>query len=631
MRGIAVPLSLLLLSAASSASGAERFVDVGQRGELIHEPDQRGNRIPDFSHAGYGGGGVPIPEVPARIRVPPSGGDDGRAIQSALDHVAALPAGPDGIRGAVVLSAGRFAVEGRLVIMTGGVVLRGSGTGATTVVATGRGRRPLVVIEGRGDREQGEPRPIRQDHVPVGATRIRLDSTEGLVPGSRVVVRRPSPASRVEFMGMSSLPGRPVPVRKENTLDILWERTVKAVEGAVLVLEEPPTCALESRFGGGEAWPLFSTGRVRHAGVEDLSLISERDRDNPGDEEHAWTGIRMAHAEDAWVRNVHGRHFAGSLVFLAESCRRITVMDCASPDPVSEAGGYRRHTFHTAGGQTLFLRCRAERGRHDFSTGWRAPGPNAFVDCESRQALDFSGPIESWATGVLYDNLDMDGGALLLDHREIRDNGVGWAAGNCVAWQCRAPVLINRRPPGAANWAIGCWGQFARDGHWRSPNASVEPASLYAAQLRERKGVEALRCLEARHAAPVPDSIPRWRPPPVDATPRPAPMRRMTVCTSAVSRRSPGGGATPCLHGPVNSASTSPVSFPDDPVRPASWPAWPGSSGRPEPPLSGTTPVSGTTEGATITRWRGASTGMCGLPSTRCPGRAAAGAWPGTV
>ena len=48
-------------------------------------------------------------------------------------------------------------------------------------------------------------------------------------------------------------------------------------------------------------------------------------------------------------------------------------------------------------------------GRHDFAVGFCAPGPNAFVQCEAVNALDDSGPLDSWASGVLYDNVRIDG------------------------------------------------------------------------------------------------------------------------------------------------------------------------------------------------------------------------------
>src|SRR5580698_612121 len=68
----------------------------------------------DFSTAGYGGGGVPLPAVPARLTVAPTGGDDTRLIQAALDAVARLPVDANGWRGAVALQAGTYRIGGQL-------------------------------------------------------------------------------------------------------------------------------------------------------------------------------------------------------------------------------------------------------------------------------------------------------------------------------------------------------------------------------------------------------------------------------------------------------------------------------------------------------------------------------------
>src|SRR5471032_2935376 len=70
----------------------------------------------DFPTAGYGGGGVAIPVVSAKFAVTPSGRDDTRLIQGAIDAVAKLPLGADGFRGAVVLRGGTFRIEGQLKI-----------------------------------------------------------------------------------------------------------------------------------------------------------------------------------------------------------------------------------------------------------------------------------------------------------------------------------------------------------------------------------------------------------------------------------------------------------------------------------------------------------------------------------
>jgi hypothetical protein len=167
------------------------------------------------------------------------------------------------------------------------------------------------------------------------------------------------------------------------------------------------------------------------------------------------------------------------------------VADCVSLEPVSEVAGYRRNTFFTQGQLTLFLRCWSEHGRHDFAVGHCAAGPNAFVHCHANEAQGDSGPIESWASGVLYDNVRIDGAGLNLENRWITPPGAGWSAGNCMLWQCQAATMHVSRPPTANNWAIGVWAGFSGDGTFQARSDFVRPVSLYQAQLQERRGVEA--------------------------------------------------------------------------------------------------------------------------------------------
>src|SRR4026209_763451 len=59
----------------------------GPSGTLVYVPDEQGNTIHDASHAGYRGGGVAIPTVPARETVWPIAGDNTAHIQAAIDRV----------------------------------------------------------------------------------------------------------------------------------------------------------------------------------------------------------------------------------------------------------------------------------------------------------------------------------------------------------------------------------------------------------------------------------------------------------------------------------------------------------------------------------------------------------------
>ncbi len=495
-----VLLSVVVAGAASAADPAARFVVPGADGLLAYTVDERGNRVPDFSHCGYGGGGVAIPDVAARVAVKAESGDATGRIQAALDHVAALPPDARGLRGAVLLLSGRHEVAGQLRITESGVVLRGQGPG-TVLVATGTDRRTIVTIRGEADRASGKGSPVVDRYVPVGATQLRVKEPAAFRAGDTVAIEHPSTREWIAALGMDRFPSRDKGSYldwKPGTLDLRIDRVVTAIDGDRVLLDAPLTVALDSAISRARVVSYSWPGRVERAGVEHLRCESTFDAANPHDEDHAWGGVGFENARDGWVRQVTFSHLAGSAVAVWQSASRITVEDCVSERPVSEVGGQRRHTFYTAGQQTLFQRCTADQGRHDFAVGYLAAGPNAFVRCKATNAHQFSGPIESWATGVLYDNVTIDGGGLSLTNRETDGQGVGWAAANSVLWQCVAPVVTCRNPPTARNWAIGVWGQFVGDGHWRSLNEFVKPQSLFEAQLAERLGEKATENLRRR-------------------------------------------------------------------------------------------------------------------------------------
>src|SRR5207244_1168214 len=62
-------------------------VNVGPDGKLVYSYDPNGDRIPDFSECGYGGGGVTIPDVPVKVTLQPVAGDNSPQIQAAIDQV----------------------------------------------------------------------------------------------------------------------------------------------------------------------------------------------------------------------------------------------------------------------------------------------------------------------------------------------------------------------------------------------------------------------------------------------------------------------------------------------------------------------------------------------------------------
>ncbi len=505
-RGLLI-LAIVLIFVLSVNAGQELespVISIGEDGKLVYYADERGNRVPDFSHCGYMGQEKPIPDVPIRVVVSPSKGDNTQRIQTAIDYVAGLPADANGIRGAVLLLKGRFEVLGGLKMFVSGVVLRGQGMSenGTVLVAVGKDRRTLVRIAGRNDRTNSSDTSyeIKDDYVPVGAYSFHLNTTEGLKVGDMVNIIRPSTKEWIDQIGMASFGGGLGNWRgwKPGSRDLVWDRVIKSITGDEIVIDAPITTAIEARFGGGRLQPYSWPGRISNVGVENLRCESVFDTQNLKDEAHSWMAITMENVENAWIRQVTMAHFAGSAVAVWESSKWVTVQDCASLAPVSENGGYRRNSFFTMGQLTLFLHCWAEQGRHDFSVGHCAAGPNAFVQCEAGLPLEDSGPIESWASGTLYDNVNIDGGALILCNRRSEGQGIGWAAANSILWQCSAAVVRCENPPTAQNWAFGCWGELEGDGIWRQSNEFVGPKCLYAAQLAERLGRDTAERLHLR-------------------------------------------------------------------------------------------------------------------------------------
>jgi len=465
----------------------------GKEGKLGYTADTLGNRIPDFSYAGYAAGEKAIPNAIIKVVVPVKDGDATLRIQSAINDVAKLPIGKDGLRGAVLLEKGTYEVSGTLKITASGVVLRGSGMGegGTKILAKGLDRIGVIRILGKKDKVEEPPITITDRYVPVNAKKITLANATGFKVGDKVLIHRPSTKEwietlkTVEFGGGESALGW-----KPGTRDLHFDRTIIAIDGSVITLDVPLTTALDAKFGGATLTRYKWNGRISNAGVENLQLESDYHKENIKDEYHRWTAISLENVEDAWVRQVVFQHFAGSAVNVLETAKKITVEDCKSLAPISEIGGERRYTFLTTGQQTLFQRLYSEYGYHDFAVGFCAPGPNVFVQCQSYLPFSFSGTIDSWASGVLFDIVNIDGQALSYLNRGQDGQGAGWSAANSVFWQCIAARVDNFQPPTAQNWAFGTWAQFSGNGYWDMSNEQIQPRSLYYAQLKDRLGNE---------------------------------------------------------------------------------------------------------------------------------------------
>jgi hypothetical protein len=99
--------------------------------------------------------------------------------------------------------------------------------------------------------------------------------------------------------------------------------------------------------------------------------------------------------------------------------------------------------------------------------------------------------------GAKLPNTDERHPGIAFSNRKTAGTGHGWDVGWAVAWNTVTPFLLVQQPPGTMNWCIGCIGRTVTqpgvpNGEFDSPNAAVDPPSLYLEQLKERSGPQAL-------------------------------------------------------------------------------------------------------------------------------------------
>lgn len=462
------------------------------------------DEIPDFSRVGYHYGDKPIPDIPVRMTIsaPEDGSDALNLIQEAIDKVQTP--------GAVLLKAGTYNVSGTIEMKRDGVVLRGEGEGRTILKCTAESQVARLITLGKiTGRSISTGSRIIAKYVPVGQMWVPVAHPELFSVGERVFVYRPATQEWLHDLGMDNLaelyPGNTN--WTPESYGIYWERTVTAIEGHKIHLDNPIVMCIggEEKYGSGMLYK-GSWTRVRECGIENLSLDTVYD---PGvkkgsdfvDENHCLSAITVRGAEHCWIRNITGSHFYLSTVELGSGAKHVTVTDCTSLSPVSEVTGGRRYAFHFSNSQLCLVQnCKCDDDRHQFVCGARASGPNVFLRCTSTKARSDAGPHQRWASGTLYDNVKV-AGDLNIQDRAGWGTGHGWAGVNFVCWNCEAKRIAVQSPwVTGQNWAIGCIGTKISgtyvnfkdklgprpDGRWSSQGVHVSPESLYESQLEKR-------------------------------------------------------------------------------------------------------------------------------------------------
>lgn len=445
----------------------------------------------DYSTCGYHASETTIPNAPVVAFVEWQAGDCSTIIQQAIDQVAKMKPQANGIKGAILLGEGTFPINQPLRITTSGIIIRGMGRDKTTLVKHGVERGALIYIEGQQEKPSAtaDTMFVAGEKLAAGSTSFSVKpSIKDIAIGARIHIVRPSTRQWIESLKMEDFGGGlDYTGWKPTDIDIIYDRTVTAIRGNQVTIDAPITTTISEEFGGAYIIPHHPQGEIKECGIENLTLASAVNDWNAKDEDHCWDGIFMENVRDAWVRRVNFRHFAGSAVNLQKHTSRITVEDCMASEPTSEIGGWRRNVFLTRGQQTLFQRCVSRQGIHDFAAGYCAAGPNAFVQCEGEESMGFSGSIGSWAAGLLFDIVNIDGNDLRYANLEQFQFGTGWNTANSMFWQCTASTIECYSPDtDNRSSAHGCWGTLTGNGEWTSSNDHVSPRSLFYDQLEKR-------------------------------------------------------------------------------------------------------------------------------------------------
>lgn len=477
-------------------------------GRLFYPADASGNRIPDYSHAGYKGGGVPLPSVPVVRTLSPVAGDDTASIQAAIDQVGALPLRASGYRGTLLLTAGVYDVAGTIRVNHKGVVLSGVGDGAdpatnTILRRTGTSTATVVVAGSGTDNDfrpevAGTRRAITSQRVSVGSRSFSVDDASGFRVGDPMILLHPSTAAWIAAMDNGGVTN--ANTWRPGDIDIRYHRYITAISGNTIAIDAPVFNHLERSLSQSFIYKYDPSSILTNIGIEKLrvDIVTA----GPESEDHALDAITFVGAEDCWLRDATMQHFVHAGVQFSNATR-CTVERARAIEPHSLITGSRRYNFSTYHAQLILFRdCFASYARHAFITnGTSTDSGSVVLDSTSDHNLTFAEAHRRWSTGLLFDRLTTSnrssGDVYGFYNRGNYGTGHGWAAGHSVIWNTNADggKILVQQPPTAQNYAIGCFGNVTGAGPFAGPVGYIEgsnqpglqPQSLYLEQLAQRR------------------------------------------------------------------------------------------------------------------------------------------------
>lgn len=478
-----------------------------KNGERItYFSDEEGNRIPDFSHAGYRGGGVELPYYPVKISLGPQAGDDTQRINGAIAYVEDLAPDENGVKGAVLLQPGIYRISGQLKIKESGVVLRGSGSGSepenATILQVAKSFRGSVIQIGNDDSDwlydyRSHQTIVTTEFVPVGSRNFEIEDIGPFEVGDNIILRHSSSQQWLDAINGGGTATDPP--WQEGYIEIYYNRVITGIKDSTISIDAPIFNHLDRSLTETRVYRPNREKLVKESGIEYLRIYIETNGQTS--ENHAENGVVFMGVENGWARHVNVFHFSTS-GFTTLHSKNITIVNSGAREPHSSDRGERRYNFNARSfsNNILFDNVRSSNGRRSFvSNGTSVASGIVFLNSQSEGALNSSEGHQKWSQGLLFDNITFVNPqtyfVLGLYNRGDFGSSHGWGAVHSVAWNVDAngQEIFIQKPPTAQNYAIGNKGVVRGEGLYQHPDGYIEGTntnpdiqSLYMAQLNER-------------------------------------------------------------------------------------------------------------------------------------------------
>jgi len=497
-------LSLVLCTEAQAQHELHAVTFDGNR--FVYFSDSENNRIPDYSHAGYRGGGVNLPNVPVKIEIGPVEGDNRAHIQNAIDSVSKMRLNSNGHRGAVLLKPGSYWINGNMFIRESGVVLRGSGdeenSAENTVITVSRSVQGDVLQIGDEGAvwfrsEANSLTTVKTPYIPVGARSFEVHDPEKFEVGDNIILRLISTQQWLDSVNGGDTESDPL--WEPGFLDMFYNRTVVSKQDSVISMDAPVYNHVDTTLSSPVVYKPRRNNLVTESGVENLRI--EIQTGGELTENHAENGVVFRGVENAWARDVTIQHFVVS-GFSTHTSKNVTIKDSRALEPHSRIDAGKRYNFNVGpfSSQILFTNVVSSGARRDFvSNGTSVTSGIVFHKSRSFGALNSSEGHQRWSQALLYDSIVFNNpefyNVLSLHNRGDFGSSHGWGAVHSTAWNVEAEdhYIFIQKPPGAQNYGIGNRAFVNGEGLFNQPEGYIDgtglppfPTSLYDAQLSER-------------------------------------------------------------------------------------------------------------------------------------------------